>query len=516
MRQSGYTGRFFVLGCAILACAGCDSETVFETEKNQTNINISPELHSVFPADATPEIAVGESIVFRVHAADSDGDDLNFTFTVNDSVVGEDSVYTYEATEEGSCRVRVGISDGHTAINHLWLLNITGEVDELDLIAPAQVNTVIVRPGPDPHQLEISWQAVGDDDMSGRAEKYIIATSNLPIVDESDWDVAIHHIVDGSSADPGTEMKHTVNLTGAAGYTAVVVRAFDDNNNRSPLAPFSVGYTRGYTKSGFVYDVFTGAPVEGAVVRLGAVTTTTDLNGLWQLEELPASAVGPVISDDGVFGVVGDYYDYAIFDFGEHNAVFEAYLLPVVELESGHFTDFLHFISGMTERNGVPHPSYLRHWELPINLYVPPFERAGLDFKATIEDVATGLSLILGFTPFNIVDSPTDVGVECFFIENLYADNYGTKQFTDEWYPVWGELEFRTTWTVPYEVHFRRVIAHELGHVLGLAHSTDPRHLMLGGIGAQRVDVFHADEIAVLHLIYGIPPTVSDGIFVRD
>jgi hypothetical protein len=513
MRTSCNTGRFIVIACAVLAFAGCRDDSVFEADKNQTIINEPPELYSVYPADSSPELAVGESVVFRVHATDPDGDALRFAFTVNDSVVGGDSVYTYIAAEKGVSRVRIKISDGLTAIYYHWLLTVTNTPD---LIAPAQVNIVTVGPGPDPHQLEIRWRAVGDDGMSGRADEYIIATRNFPIVDELDWTDASYHPVDGSLTDPGTEMAQMLDLVCAAQYTAVVVRGQDECGNLSPLGPHAEGITRGYTNSGIVYDVFTGEPVEGAVIRSGSITTTTGPDGRWQLDELPASATGPVISDDGVFEVVGDYFDYKIFDFGQNNAFFQAYLLPVFELESGHFTDFLHFVSGFTERNGVPHPSYLRHWELPVDLYVRPFERDGLDYKATIEEVATGLSAELGFTPFHIVDSPTELGVECFFVEDLYRDNYGTKQFTEDWYPVWGRIEFRMVYTVPYEEAFRRVIKHELGHVLGLGHSTDDRHLMVGGIGAPQVNAFHADEIAVLHLIYGMPRGVSDGVFIRE
>ena len=81
---------------------------------------------------------------------------------------------------------------------------------------------------------------------------------------------------------------------------------------------------------------------------------------------------------------------------------------------------------------------------------------------------------------------------------------------------MWGRIQFRTGYTPPYEAAFRRVITHEFGHVLGLYHSTDQRHIMLGGIKAPQADTFHADEIAGIHMIYGMPRGVSDGVFFRD
>jgi hypothetical protein len=256
--------------------------------------------------------------------------------------------------------------------------------------------------------------------------------------------------------------------------------------------------------------------MEGVTARVGANSTVTGADGSWRLEELPMSSVGLTVSDDDVSAVTGDYFDYEVADPNCHNAFFESALLPVVEMESARYIDFLHFVDALTERNGVPYPSYLRHFELPINLYVPPFENNGLDFKAIIEEVATGLSAFVGFVPFNIVDSPPETGVECFFVEDLARDNYGTKEFTEDWYPVYGRIQFRTIYTPQYEPNFRIVIAHELGHAMGLNHSTDPRHLMLGGLQAPQVSMFTADEIAVLKAIYGMPRTITDGKWIRD
>jgi hypothetical protein len=352
--------------------------------------------------------------------------------------------------------------------------------------------------------------------MTGRPERYVIGTSAHEIETESDWELARHHPVVDPPAEPGTEMAVILSFAGAAEYRAVVVRAFDEVDNVSPIGEWVGGYSRGYANTGVLYDVFSGEPVAGAVIRAGEVTTTTGPDGRWSLEEIPYSHSGLTASDEDVFGSVGDYFDYRIPDSNDHNAFFTAYLLADIPIESNHFLDFAHFFMGITDMGGLPYHTYLRHWELPIDLYVRPYERDGLDYKATIEDVAEGLSELFGFTPFNIVEAPVELGVECFFVDGLLKDNYGIREFDDDWYPIWGRIQFRTVYAPGYETAFRRVIAHEFGHVLGMAHSTDSRHLMIGGTSAPQVDTFSPDEIAVIQAIYGIRRGVSDGVFIPD
>jgi hypothetical protein len=498
--------------------AGCGSENVTVFENPNTPTNKPPVFVEALPADVTPDAWIGSTVEFSVSATDPDGDDLSYEFSVDDSVVTNSSRYSHSAVETGTCHVVATATDGRVTIDNEWWLSVA---DLPDSIAPAQVTILAVEPGAEPHEVEVRWSAVGDDGMVGRAALYVVATSSLPIENLSDWDSAEKHAVDGSAADPGSVMQLVARRTEAAGFTAVAVKAVDEQDNVSPLGPYASGYTRGYSYSGLVTDVFTDNPIAGVLVGDGGRSTTTESDGSWQLTEMPIVTSGLLISDEGVAGPLGSFFDYVIDDPNHDGAYYPIKLVPVIELESGHYADFMHFFIAMTEYIGqpnFPYNSYLRHWELPIDLYVPPFEIGGLNYEATIERVAVELAAHIGFTVFRVVDSPPAIGVHVSYLDpgSTHHDNFAIYEWTEDLYPITGDLKFRSTYEATDLAHFELVIRHELGHALGLAHSTDKKHLMLGGQQVPSVNNFTADELAALRIIYSIPRGYPVGAYLRD
>jgi hypothetical protein len=498
----------------IVVAAGCSSEDTYVVDVNKHH-NRSPQILEVLPTDPTPVAYLDETIRFSVSASDPDGDDLAFRFAVNDSVVTAGASYQYLAAAAGIYSILVTVSDGEFTTRYAWRLTVNAVPAVPDTVDPMEVTVLSVAPGDSPGEIEVRWLAVGDDGMEGRAASYLVGMSNRPISGELEWYGAEKRAVDGETVDPGSDMRLVASRTGAAQRTYVVVRAVDDYGNISPIGSGGVADTRGYTFSGEVRELLTGAPIADASVRGGGKTTTTGPDGTWTLRETPRLGSGLVVSDDGVSGPIGEYYDYRIDTGDVNNAFFLVELFPNIPLESTHYPDFLSFFQGLTSRTEPLYPSYLRHWVLPIDIYTAPFENNGLDYRATVERVAAGLGSDIGFNAFRVVDSPPDVGVECVFRDDLYYDNYCSCEWTDDGYPIRGKIEFRTAYGSATVVAFERVIRHELGHALGLRHSTDPNHLMISGI-APRVDTFAADEIAVLQIVYGLSKELALGNYIDD
>jgi hypothetical protein len=481
--------------------------------------NKPPVFLEVLPADVTPDTWIGTTVEFSVSATDPDGDNLTYQFSVDDSVVTATPRYVHSAVETGTRHVVATATDGELIIDNEWWLSVAALPDS---VAPAEVTILSVEPGFQPHEIEIRWFAVGDDGMVGRAASYIVGMSNLPIEGDADWASAEKRTVDGSSAEPGSVMQLVDTRAAAAGYTAVMVRAVDEQSNISPLGQYASGYARGYSYSGEVTNVFTGEPVAGAVVTGGTRSTTAGPDGRWELTEMSVVDGGLLISDDGVTGPFGLFFDYRIDDPNRNGAYYSIKLIPMIQLESTVYPDFMFFFIGITAFTGPPnthYPSYQRHWELPIDLYVTPFERGTLDYKAAIERVAVDLATDIGFDAFRIVDAPPAVGIDIFYLsdDDPGRDNYSIYEWTEDAYPVRGRIEFRSVYE-PHDLQvFERVIRHELGHALGLTHSEDgDRHLMVGGLLAPQVDTFSADEVAALQIIYSLPRGYPDGAYLRD
>ncbi len=474
-------------------------------------VNFPPVIDAFEPIEPNPTLIIGNGMDFAVLASDPDLDPLSYTFTVDDSVVADSRQFHYLATSLGTKLVRARASDGERSVTHDWTLRVTLEPDT---IAPAEVQITHVETGVEPGEFLLEWTAVGRDGMEGLASSYLVRTAPWPILTEDDWVRGSARLNVPPPAQPGETMTMTVGGLQPARLTYVAVRAIDDFGNISPLGPAPSVVTRGMRISGFVLDGQTGAPIPNATVTLGSRTVTTDATGAWEMTELPP-VNDNLAAHDELTTDVGAYFDMSMPYVVTHLDVVRLYLLPNLPLQTTYYSDFLQFFRSMTDVAGIPYGTQQRRWELPINLYVRPYTKEGLDYRATIVRVAGEFDAILGRHVFNVVSTGVTTGVETSCEDEVPRDYYDVTEWTSDWYPSKAVIKFRTAYTPIYENVLARTARHELGHSLGLNHSSDPEHTMVGGITTQ-VDTFAVDEVRVIECLYTLPRGFDTRRFNRN
>jgi hypothetical protein len=463
-------------------------------------VNLPPVVTAFEPVELSPVIATGNRMTFAVAARDPEEGSLAYTFTVNDSLVATQPQFSFLAGAVGIKAVRVLVTDGENFASRQWNLKVTAVPDT---IAPAEVPIVSYAPGVNPGEVELEWLAVGRDGMLGRPSAYEVRTSPVPILTEEDWQRASDRPGVPDPAQPGESMQMTLGGLLPARETYLAVRAIDDFGNISPLGTPVLVRTRGMRFGGRVIDALTGLGIPNAVVSLGLFESVTDADGRYAMDDLGPIEGTLAARDDDEAGT-GAYFDYERYYFVRQDDVVDFILLPNRTMQSAAYTDFLQFYRAMTEIPGNPYGAEQRRWNLPINLFIRPYGKDGLDYRAVIERVAAEFDAILGTRVFNIVETRPLEGVEVVYRDGLAQDNYGVTEWTSDWYPRMALIQFRTVYT-PSTVGVLEVTArHELGHAIGLGHSVDTLHLMVGG-PAPSARVFSPDEVAISRCLYGIP-----------
>ncbi len=504
------TGTAFVR--CVVSDGAYDSRIEWQIERS-IPVTYPPEILDYTPVESKPVLILGDDLEFIVQASDPDGDSLRFYISVDDSVVSTEPVYLFIGDRIGEFGIEAVVTDGEYFVSLDWMLLVTPVPDT---IPPALVEITVVETGTEPGEVDLAWIAVGADEMEGLASDYHVRTSPSPIDDEAAWQRASERPDVPPPAAPGEVMEMVLEGLTPARFTYIAIRAEDNFGNLSPLGETPGQYTRGMRITGKVFDAVTGEPMPNVHVSLAHFKTTTGLDGEFGFIELPPLDELLIVSDDDQYGVLGTHYDIRIPYNVVHLDYIPVYLLPDVQMEDDSvYDDFLQFFVIMTQRSGSPYPNHQRRWEPPIDIFANPFTKGGLDYQLAIHETALELNPYLGMDLFNVVDAVPDVGVTCRYFDELAYDNYGVTEWSPDWYPVKGEIEFRTVYTGPTEIPFRIVARHELGHVLGLNHSVDMRHLMIGGVSPQ-AHHFAPVEIAVIRARFHIPRGLTISYYLRE
>jgi hypothetical protein len=468
--------------------------------RREIPINLPPLFTATQPVEDEPRVVIGSDLFFGVQAVDPEGAPITYRFTVDNVLVAEERQFLFHGTAMGFKAIKAFASDGVHTITRDWTLKVT---DVPDLIPPAAIDITLAETGVNPGEVDLQWIAVGEDDMTGIPSQYRVRTLPTPILTEQDWERASERPAVPAPIEAGQTMSMTLTGLQPARTTFIAIRAEDDFGNQSPLVESPAVTTRGMSISGVVLDALTNQVIPGVTLMLGLKTVVSDQNGEWAISELGVGPASFIVRDETGVGV-GPYYDYTFTYTIVHQDVVDLYLLPDHAMQSTQYADFLTWFRVMTDASGNPYGTETRRWELPITLYVRPYNKDGLDYAATVERVANDFFGIMGEPVFSVVRDGLTDGVETVYLDNLAHDNYRIQEWTEDWYPHLGLISFRTIYALPQEDWFAKVSRHEMGHALGLNHSTDSGHMMVAGMVPQ-VDDFSSDEIAVILCRYHMP-----------
>lgn len=468
---------------------------------NSIPINLPPSIETSLPLEANPVLVIGNTMNFAIIAADPEKDALTYTFAVNDSLVSTARQFVYKATSVGIKKIHVVVSDGEKAAAHDWQLKVTTVPDN---IPPATVIITLAETGSEPGEVNIEWTAVGRDNMSGLPSQYQVRTSPVPMVTEADWARGSDRPNIPAIAEPGQTMRMVVSGLQPARPTYIAVRAIDDFANISALPPPAQAVTRGMRFGGRVIDTVTWAGIPGATVSWGTQSKTTGADGEYEFTE-QGLADGTIVVRDELGPGVGNYFDYSKPYSAKHLDVVNLYLIPDYHLTTTFYADFLEFFRRMTDVGGIPYGADQRRRDLPLPLYTRPFEKGGLDYAQAVREVADEFDAILGGRVFSIATAPLPpIRLETTYNNIIERDQHEILSWSADWYPLVSLITFRTEYNATNVDGFKVIIRHEFGHALGLNHSFDTNHIMVGG-PAPSVQHFAPDEIAVLRTYYAIP-----------
>jgi hypothetical protein len=481
-----------------------------------------PKITSVSPEQASIACAVGDTLVFYFTAEDDHPETLQYRFLIDGQLSQSGlSTFTHRFMERGDFLVEGVAWDGQSGDTATWYVNVAGFPDT---IPPAPIIDLAGEPGTIDGSIALVWTAPGDDGNTGRAASYIVKTSTYPILTEADWNNAEGKPGEPVPSEAGTIERMTIRNLISASYVYVGMRAVDDFLNMSPIGNCVKVLVRGIDIGGRTINAATGGPVQGIEVLTSLKRDTSDVDGSYLIRNIPSYTTSILARDENVTNEPGNYYDCSspLTTVTQLNKDF--FMIPVFGMVSVVPPDpyggrFLAFYKEMTRTDGyIGHPTIYvgwNHW--PITVYNPSMTHDGMDLqdscRASLEDweQSTGLDL------FVEVSSPDGADVEVQY-DTLTVERHHvtTTAFNADGTPAHKVIYIYTANTeVPLFRFAHMVFAHELGHVIGLDHSRNLGHLMVG-LTTPQVRHPSVDEAHLVQVLYHMPNFFDYKYIVED
>lgn len=474
--------------------------------------NKPPKITWAFPEQSTVACAVGDTLTFHFHADDDHPERLQYSYLLNGQLLHSGSTDLIERFMVRGDFVLAGVAyDGQYGDTISWDLSVTGFPDT---IPPAPILDLTGGPGERDGEIRFEWTAPGDDGMAGRACVYMVRTSTYPILTEKDWKGASSKPGEPVPAPGGQRESMVIQGLVSASYVYVTMRAADDFFNISPLGNCAKILVRGIDVRGRAYDAVTARPLARIYVSNGGVMDTTAADGSYELLNIPSYTTHMSAMDEFADDSLGDYYDIVMpFTKTAQSMTIDFPMIPVCCLRDVIQPDwyqgrFLLFFKDITETLGDLGSSTVykgwNHW--PITIYNPPMIYKGLDLQEQVRiamqawEDSTGLDLFVETSSFETADA-----VIQYDSLTVNRHSVGTTAYNDDGTPKRKDITICfLDAEAPIEVLPHAIFAHELGHIIGLGHSRNAGHLLVG-FTLPYVRHITTDEANVVKILHRYP-----------
>jgi len=466
-----------------------------------------------FPPSNLIQCGLGDTLRFNISRVEDDHpDDLMFKYLLGDSVISEGRKLEHRFIENGRYHIWGIVYDMEYADTVKWEINAEGIPDT---IPPACITDLSGRTAESKGSVFIEWTAPGDDgnDPGTRASFYEVRTSTVRIVTEEDWINASEQSGSPSPSPAGERDSMVINGLEPGEKVYVYVRAVDDFLNSSSICGSSPHLqVRGYDIAGRVINAGTGEGMEGALVKIGNTTVdTSGAEGHYQQLNNRIQYLRLRALDENSSGI-GEFYDYS-YEYGIINSDvnMDLFLIPdfpLVSARDERYVDFLDMFMDMTVESQWM-GSLFKGWDhWPLKVYNPaPAENDTVDLQRDCREGMQEWEDFTGLDLFEIVESAEDADVEVYYD---YTEDYGNHhveiaELNQDGTPARKIVYIYYKKIIGNRKSNRHVVfAHEFGHIIGLFHSVDSGHIMIG-LTSPSVDHVSTDEANLVKTIYHMP-----------